>query len=79
MQVAPQHTVAITVAPPPGSHDPFAIVVTPTAGSGPLYAARVVTSNGGLSGPLLSILPIQSALTQITLAPTKDSYSAVLP
>jgi|tagenome__1003787_1003787.scaffolds.fasta_scaffold20949791_1 hypothetical protein len=79
VQVAPQHTIAITVAPPPGSHDPFAIVVTPKAGSGPLYAARVVTSSGGLSGPLLSILPVPSALTQITLAPTKDSYSAVLP
>lgn len=79
VRVAPQHTVAITVAPPPGSHAPFAIVVTPQAGSGPLYAARVVTSSGGLSGPLLSILPVQSALTQITLAPTKDSYSAVLP
>lgn len=79
VQVAPQHTVAITVAPPPGSHDPFAIVVTPKAGSGPLYAARVVTASGGLSGPLLSILPVQSALTQITLAPTKDSYTAVLP
>ncbi len=79
VQVAPQHTVAITVAPPPGSHDPFAIVVTPKAGSGPLYAARVVTASGGLSGPLLSILPVQSALTQITLAPTKDSYSAILP
>jgi hypothetical protein len=79
VQVAPQHTIAITVAPPPGSHAPFAIVVTPKAGFGPLYAARVVTSSGGLSGPLLSILPVQSALTQITLAPTKDSYSAVLP
>jgi Family of unknown function (DUF5719) len=79
VQVAPQHTVAITVAPPPGSHDPFAIVVTPQPRSGPLYAARVVTSSGGLSGPLLSILPVQSALTQVTLAPTKDSYSAVLP
>jgi hypothetical protein len=79
VQVDVHHTVAITVAPPAGSHDPFAIVVTPQPGSGPLYAARVVTSSGGLSGPLLSILPVQSALTQITLAPAKDSYSAILP
>jgi hypothetical protein len=79
VQVSAQHTVAITVAPPAGSHDPFAIVVTPQPGSGPLYAARVVTSSGGLSGPVLSILPVQSALTQIILAPTKDSYSAILP
>jgi hypothetical protein len=79
VQVAAHHTVAITVAPPAGSHDPFAIVVTPKPGSGPLYAARVVTSSGGLSGPLLSILPVPSALTQITLSPTKDSYAAILP
>jgi hypothetical protein len=79
VQVAAHHTVAITVAPPAGSHDPFAIVVTPKPGSGPLYAARVVTSSGGLSGPLLSILPVQSAPTQITLSPTTDSYAAILP
>jgi hypothetical protein len=79
VQVPAHHTVAITVAPPAGSHGPFAIVVTPNPGSGPLYAARVVTSSGGLSGPLLSILPVQSALTQITLDPTKDSYTAIIP
>jgi hypothetical protein len=79
VQVAASHTVAVTVAPPAGSHDPFAIVVTPQPGSGPLYAARVVTSANGLSGPLLSIIPVQSAVTQIALTPTKDSYSAVLP
>jgi hypothetical protein len=73
------HTVAVTVRRPPGRH-PFAIVVTPQAGSGPLYAARVVTSGtGGLSAPVISLLPVPSALTVITLPSVQDSYSAIMP
>jgi hypothetical protein len=78
--VAAGHTTAVTVRPPRGDQQPFAIVVTPQAGSGPLYAARVVTSGGsGLSGPVVSVLPVPSALTVITLPPARASYSAVLP
>lgn len=78
--VAAGHTVAVTVRPPRGDDQPFAVVVTPQAGSGPLYAARVVVSGGdGLSGPLASVLPVPSALTAVTLPPTRDSYAAVLP
>jgi hypothetical protein len=74
------HTVTVTVRPVRGDDQPFAIVVTPQAGSGPLYAARVVISGGdGLSGPLASVLPVPSALTAVTLPPTRDSYAAVLP
>jgi Family of unknown function (DUF5719) len=74
------HTVTVAVPRPPGSRQPFAIVVTPLAGSGPLYAARVVTTGtGGLSASVLSLLPVQSALTHITLPPTQNSYSAILP
>ena len=74
------HTVAVTVQRPPGGRQPFAIVITPLAGSGPLYAARVVTTGtGGLSAPLLSLLPVPSALTAITLPPAQQSYSAILP
>jgi hypothetical protein len=72
------HTVAVKVQPPPGNQ-PFAIVVTPQPGSGPVYAARVVTSGTGLSGAVTSILPVASAPTQVTLPPTRDTYSAVLP
>jgi hypothetical protein len=71
-------SVAVAVKPPAGKQ-PFAIVLTPKDGSGPLYAARVVTSGGGLSGPVMSILPVSSTPTQITLPPTRDSYSAITP
>jgi hypothetical protein len=71
-------TVAVTVQHPAGGQ-PFAIVVTPDPGSGPLYAARVVTSGGSLSGPVMSILPVPSAPTEVVLPPTRDSYTAIAP
>jgi len=75
------HTLAVTVPrPADGGRQPFAIVVTPQPGTGPLYAVRVVTSGtGGLSAPLSSLLPVSSAMTSITLPPTQDNYTAVLP
>ena len=73
------HTLAVTV-PRPNGRQPFAVVITPLAGSGPIYAARVVTTGaGGLSARLASLLPVPSALTVITLSPARNSYSAVLP
>jgi hypothetical protein len=79
--VAAGHTLAVPVPrPADGGRDPFAIVVTPQPGAGPLYAVRVVTSGtGGLSAPLSSLLPVSNAMTSITLPPTQDSYTAVLP
>ena len=74
------HSLAVSVPRPPGSRKPFAIVITPRAGSGPLYAVRVVTTGtGGLSAPVASLLPVPSALTSITLPPVGNSYRAVLP
>jgi hypothetical protein len=78
--VAAGHTLALAVPRPSSARQPFAIVVTPAAGSGPLYAVRVVASgNGGLSAPAASLLPVQSALTMITLPAASNAYQAVLP
>jgi hypothetical protein len=79
--VTARHTLALAVPrPSAGGRNPFAIVITPQPGSGPLYAVRVVTSGtGGLSAPLSSLLPVSSAMTSITLPPAQDSYTAVLP
>lgn len=74
------HTVQARVSPPDGARVPFAIVVTPEPGSGPLYAARMVVSGGsGLSGTLQSLLPVPSAPSAIRLPPASDSYFAVHP
>jgi hypothetical protein len=78
--VAAGHSLAVAVPRPPGARKPFAIVITPQAGSGPLYAVRVVTAGtGGLTAPVASLLPVPSVLTSITLPPARNSYSAVLP
>jgi Family of unknown function (DUF5719) len=80
VKVAAGHTLAVSVPRPPGSGKPFAIVMAPAAGSGPVYAVRVVTSGtGGLSAPVSSLLPVPSALASITLPAASNSYSAVLP
>jgi hypothetical protein len=78
--VAAGHTLALAVPHPSGTRQPFAIVVTPGSGSGPLYAVRVVTAgSGGLSATAVALLPVPSAPTSITLPPARDSYQAVLP
>jgi Family of unknown function (DUF5719) len=78
--IAAGHTLAVAVPRPAGARESFAIVVTPQAGSGPLYAVRTVTSGtGGLSAPVTSLLPVPSALASIDLPPAENSYSAVMP
>ena len=71
-------TKQVAVSPPKGASGPFAIVVTPLPGSGPLYAARAVIS-GGTSGTLRALLPVTNAPSQVQLPPAAASYSAVLP
>jgi hypothetical protein len=74
------HTLAVPVPRPAGSTGSFAIVITPQAGSGPLYAVRVVTTGtGGMSAPVASLLPVPNAPTAITLPPVQNSYTAVIP
>jgi hypothetical protein len=71
-------TLAASVAAPKGARHgaAFAVVITPLAGSGPLYAARVETKGGS---SVVSIIPAASALTTISLPPVRDSYAAINP
>ena len=50
----------------------FAVVVTPLPGSGPVYAARVITTSGR-GGAVESILPVPSALTVVPLPPVQGT------
>jgi hypothetical protein len=69
--------VQAVTAPPGAKHDAaFAVVITPLAGSGPLYAARVETHG---QNSVVSIIPAASALTTISLPPVRDSYDAIRP
>ena len=71
------HTMVVSVSPPQGAKrgSAYAIVITPLAGSGQVYAARVEQSQNGV----VSIVPAISALTTISLPPVRDSYDAVGP
>ena len=74
--MAAGHTVVTRVRPPRGGKTAtFAVVVTPQAGSGPVYVGRFIASGGVIR----SILPVTSALTWVPLAPARDSLDAVRP
>ena len=69
--------VASVTAPKGAKHgSAFAVVITPLAGSGPVYAARVETKE---QSTVVSIIPAASALTTISLPPVRNSYNAVSP
>jgi hypothetical protein len=72
------HTLSVQASAPPGAKrgSAFAIVITPLAGSGPLYAARVQTQG---QDTVISIIPAVSALTTLSLPPVRDSYDAISP
>jgi hypothetical protein len=50
-------------------------VVTPLAGSGPVYAGRVVTQ----AGAARSILAVSSSLTWVPLPAVRNSVTTALP
>jgi hypothetical protein len=77
IHVAAKHTAVVRLRPPSGSAGklPFAVVITPLPGSGPVYAGRVLTAGGAVE----SIFPVQSSLTSVSLVPVRDSLDAALP
>jgi hypothetical protein len=77
VQLGAGHTAVVPLPVPKqgGRGSTFAVVITPLAGSGPVYAGRVVTSNGSVR----SILPVTSALTWVPLPTVHDSVTTALP
>jgi hypothetical protein len=77
VRLAAGHSEVLTLAAPRqgGRPAPFAVVVTPLAGSGPVYAGRVVTQ----AGVVRSILPVSSSLTWVPLPAVRYSVSSALP
>ena len=73
--VAAGHSVMLPLIPVPGAPNgsAFSVVITPLAGSGPVYAGRVITGSGA-GGLLQAILPIGSALTSVPLPPVRNSF-----
>ncbi len=77
LQLGAGHTAVVTLpVPTQGRHpSPFAVVLTPVPGSGPVYAGRVVSANGVVR----SILPVASALTWVQLPAVDNSVTTALP
>ena len=73
LQIPAHHTLVEQLGKANSRHGTsFAVIVTPLAASGPLYAARVITS-GGRGGALESILPVPSALTTVPLPVVRNA------
>jgi len=51
---------------------PFAVVISPLPGSGPVYAGRVITGSG-TGGALQAMLPVASAPTTVLLPPVRSA------
>jgi len=66
--VAAGKSVLVALHPVPGAPrgTPFAVVITPLAGSGPVYAGRAITG-AGTGGALQAMLPVASALISVPL------------
>jgi len=77
VQLGAGHSAVVTLPTPKqaGRPSPFAVVITPVAGSGPVYAGRVVTANGSVR----SILPVVSALAWVPLPVVHNSVTTALP
>lgn len=72
----PSGRTLVTQLKAPRRGAPFTIVLTPLAGSGPLYAARIESQS---QGGVVSIVPAVTALTTIGLPPVRESYWAIAP
>jgi hypothetical protein len=77
VQLGAGHSAVVALPTPTqaGRSAPFAVVITPMAGSGPVYAGRVVSANGSVR----SILPVTSALSWVPLPAVKSSVTTALP
>jgi Family of unknown function (DUF5719) len=73
VQVPAHHSVVEQLGRAGSRHGAtFAVIVAPQAGSGPLYAGRVITASGK-GGALQSILPVPGALTTVPLPGVRDT------
>jgi Family of unknown function (DUF5719) len=60
-------------------HKPaFSVMITPMAGSGPLYAGRVIIDSGA-GGKVQSLLPVSSVLTMVPLPHVQDTFITTTP
>ncbi len=80
VQVSSGKSVLVTLQAVPGAPPgtPFAVVISPLPGSGPVYAGRVISASGA-GGALQAMLPVTSSLTTIPLPPVRNADLTAVP
>ncbi len=74
VQVKAGTSEVIQLKPPVGSKaSQFSVIVTPLAGSGPVYASRIISADGVVQ----SILPVPSSLTWVPLPAVQGSLARI--
>ncbi|MGI8450962.1 MAG: DUF5719 family protein, partial [Streptosporangiaceae bacterium] len=70
--------VALKALPGAPRGTPFAVVISPLPGSGPVYAGRVINASG-TGGTLQAMLPVASSLVTVPLPAVRDAAIAAVP
>lgn len=80
VQIAAGHSLIAVLGKSGGSGHAaaFAVVITPLAGSGPLYAGRVIVGSG-TGGRIQDMLPVASALTKVPLPTVRNVPITTVP
>jgi hypothetical protein len=80
VQISSGKSVVVALKAVPGAprSTPFAVVIAPLAGSGPVYAGRVISASG-TGGALQSLLPVSSSLITVPLPPVRNQAISAVP
>ena len=80
VQISSGKSVVVALKAVPGAPrgTPFAVVISPLAGSGPVYAGRVISASG-TGGALQSLLPVASSLVTIPLPAVRNEAISAVP
>jgi hypothetical protein len=80
VQVASGKSIVVPLKAVPGAPrgTPFAVVMSPLPGSGPVYAGRVISASG-TGGTLQAMLPVASSLVSVLLPPVRNAAIAAVP
>ena len=77
VRVPSGRTVSVKIPAPQGAAGGFAVVAAPRSGSGPVYGARLLTDKVS-GGEMLTVLPLVTARTWVTVPAVGESLSALL-
>jgi hypothetical protein len=80
VQVSSGKSVVLALKALPGTPrgTPFAVVISPLAGSGPVYVGRVISASG-TGGALQSLLPVASSLITVPLPLVRNEAISAVP